>query len=334
VKRYLLLFACLSLACFTGCGRGHSAGRQNLPVVKVIINSWPGLGPYYVAQAKGFDRAQGISLDVSMNEDPTLRHTALESGDADLVGITMDAVVIARAHGVPMTAVGQSDYSFGGDGIIAGKSIQTLADLKGKRIAYSPGQPSEFFLLVVLQKEHLGLQDFTKIPAGDPSLAAQMFTAGRADAAVTWDPWISQAEKLARGHVIVSTRDTPGILLGIVAANSNLLPEHKDHIYRSQKAWLMAVDYCRQHPDESAQIMARKFNVPMADFKRMAKGAQIADLAEELKTFGTRENPGAILQIANQANALWLEAGAIQKAVDPYSVVDWTIVDELRKAEK
>jgi NitT/TauT family transport system substrate-binding protein len=339
-RRLSILAILLFLGLLAGCRSdtatgGYQAGKgRDLPTVKVAINTWPGLGPYYVAKAKGFDREQGIQLNIVMSEDTVARHSSLAAGEVDLVGITLDAVVIARSRGVPMTVVGQSDFSFGGDGIIANDAIKTVADLRGKRIACAEGLPSHFFLLLVLRKHNLGPKDFTLVPADDGSQAALMFTSGRVDAAVTWDPWISKAESLTKGHVLITTRETPGVVLGIVAANSELLPQRKDRIYRSQKAWLKAVDFCRQHPDEAAQIMAKEYNVPIADFKRMAGGAQLADLQEELRTFGTAHQPGPIVQLAKDANNVWLEAGAIKKAVEPTEVINWTVVDELRRTEK
>lgn len=325
----LAVLACL--ASLVGCQKSTS---NEMPTVKVAINTWPGLGPYYVAKAKGFDREEGVQLDVIMNEDTVARHTSLAAGEVDLVGITLDSVVIARSRGLPMTVVGQSDYSYGGDGIIASSAIKTVADLKGKRIACAEGLPSHFFLLLVMRKEGMGPKDFTLVPADDGSQAAQLFTSGSVDAAVTWDPWISKAESLTNGHVLITTRETPGTLLGIVAANSELLPQRKDRIVRAQRAWLKAVDFCRDHPDEAAQIMSKEFNVPVEDFKRMAGGAKLADLAEELNTFGTADHPGPIMQLAKDANEVWLQAGAIKQPVDPRQVIDWSVVDELRKVGK
>jgi NitT/TauT family transport system substrate-binding protein len=330
-KRVFILAISICLLLVVAC-RSNKAGE--LPTVKVAINTWPGLGPYYVAKAKGFDKEEGIQLDVIMNEDTVARHSSLAAGEVDLVGITLDSVVIARSRGVPMTVIGQSDFSFGGDGIIAKDAIKTVGDLKGKRIACAEGLPSHFFLLLVLRKEGLGPQDIIFVPADDGSQAAQLFTSGRVDAAVTWDPWISKAESLTGGHVLITTRDTPGVLLGIVAANSELLPQRKDQIVRSQRAWLKAVDFCLAHPDEAAQIMSKEFNVPPDDFKRMADGAKLADLKEELRTFGTAQTPGPIVQLAKDASELWLKTGATKKAVDPKDVIDWTVVDELRKTEK
>jgi NitT/TauT family transport system substrate-binding protein len=328
-KSIFATFVCL--LAINGC---RSKPGTSLPIVKVAINTWPGLGPYYVAKAKGFDKEEGIQLDVIMNEDTVGRHSSLAAGEVDLVGITLDSVVIARSRGVPMTVIGQSDFSYGGDGIIATKDIKTVSDLRNKKIACAEGLPSHFFLLIVLRKYGLGPHDFTFVPADDGSQAAQLFTSGRVDAAVTWDPWISKAESLTNGHVLITTRDTPEVLLGIVAANSDLVSKRRDEIYRSQKAWFKAVDFCRQHPDEAAAIMAKEFNVPVEDFKRMAEGAQLADLNEELKVFGTAQQPGPIVQLAMDANEVWLQAGAIKQPVDPKQVIDWSIVDELRKTVK
>src|SRR5205085_4539867 len=100
------------------------------------------------------------------------------------------------------------------------------------------------------------------------------------------------------------------------------------------KAWFEAVNYSRQHPDEAAQIMAKEFNVPVGDFKRMAAGAQVADLQEELNTFGTFSKPGVVVQLAKDANDIWLKSGAIKKSVDPNDVINWTVVDKLRTEGK
>ena len=320
----------------SGCqgGAAKDGSRDQLPLARVTINTWPGLGPYYVAKAKGFDREEGIRLEVVMNEDTVGRNTALAGGDTDLVGITLDTVILAQSRGVPMVVVGQSDFSYGGDGIIAKKEIQKVADLKGKKVACPEGLPSHFLLLNLLDRAGLGPKDVELVPADDGGQAALLFTSGRVDAAVTWDPWISRAETLTNGHVLITTKDAPRLILGIVAANKRLLPDRADRIFRIQKAWFKAVDYCRKHPDDAAVIMAKEYNVPVADFKRMAAGAQLADLAENFKTLGTSAKPGPACQLAKDACKLWLNAGVIKKVVAPEEVIDWTIADRFAKEEK
>jgi len=318
-----------------GCSNGGSQDASNgngvgdLPVVKIAINTWPGLAPYYVAAAKGFDREEGVRLEVVMTEDTVARRSSLVAGEVDLVGITLDTVIIAQSRGVPMVVVAQSDMSHGGDGIIANVEIQKVTDLKGKRVACPEGLPSHFFLLHLLHQNQLGPDDVELVPADDGGQASLLFTSGRVDAAVTWDPWISRAESLTEGHVLVTTKDAPGLILGIVAAHKERFPDRADAICRVQKAWFKAVQYCREHPDEAAEIMAKEYNVPVDEFRQMAKGAQLADQAQTLKTFGTKQAPGPVYQLAEDASKLWLKAGVIEKPVKPEDVVDWTIVDKL-----
>lgn len=322
-----------------GCNRdeikdGQTAdSRAELPVVKVAINTWPGLGPFYVARAKGFDREEGIDLQVAMTENTEARTSSLVSGEVDLVGITLDNIVISRARGLPLVVVGKSDISYGGDGIIAKREIRSVADLKGKRVACPEGLPSHFLLLHLLRQNGMGPKDVQLVPADDGGQAAFLFTSGDVDAAVTWDPWISQTEKLAGGHVLITTREAPDLLLGIVAANKNLLPERSDRIARAMRAWFKAVEYTKANADEAAAIMSKEFNVPPDEFQRMAAGARLADLPDTLKTFGTAAQPGPVRQLALAASELWMASGVIDKPVAPENVIDWTIIDKLRESE-
>lgn len=329
--KYGILIGCLAAA--FGCGSGNQG--RGLPTVKVAINTWPGLGPYYVAHAKGFDGEEGVSLEVIMTEDTVAHNSSLASGEVDLVGITLDNVIISESNGLPMTVIGESDFSNGGDGILATEDIKNVADLKGKRVACPIGLPSHFFLLYLLHKNKLVPKDIVLVPVDDGGQAGTVFASGKVDAAVTWDPWISRAQSKTngRGHVIITTRDTPGLVLGIVAANKKTLPERVDRIYRAQKAWFKAVQYCRDHPEECNAIMAKEYNVPIQEFGAMLAGAKLADLEETKKTFGTASKPGPIYELAKDASNLWLNAGAIKKPVAPEDVISWTIMERF-SAEK
>jgi NitT/TauT family transport system substrate-binding protein len=325
-----LIFLTLILLAFPSCRDSKNTSKKGeYPKSKVIINTWPGLSPFYLAKSKGFDLAEGVQLEIEMSENVDARRSSLLSGEADLVGITLDTIVIANSKSIPMTIIAESDIFFGGDGIIASKEIQSVSGLRGKRIACAEGQPSHFFLLHLLKNEGMGSDDFKLIPADDGSQAATLFAAGQVDAAVTWDPWISQAEKLTQGHVLITTKEAPGLLLGILAANRDLLPERVDRISRVMRAWFRAVEYCRTNREEAYALMAGNYNVSVEEFARMIAGAQLADLEENKKILGTKTSPGPAFQLAIDASDLWQAAGAIDNPVDPKSVFDWSVLEQL-----
>ena len=99
------------------------------------------------------------------------------------------------------------------------------------------------------------------------------------------------------------------------------------------RAWFRAIAYTRSHPDDASSIMAREFNVAPDEFRRMAAGARLADLADTERTFGTVDKPGPIRQLALDASALWMQSGVIKRPVPPDEVIDWSIVERLRRGE-
>jgi NitT/TauT family transport system substrate-binding protein len=82
------------------------------------------------------------------------------------------------------------DESRGGDGFVAEKEIQTIADLKGKTVAYQKGIVSELYLGVLLKEVGLSLGDIeaVNLPFNDAGAA---FVEQRVDAAVTGEPWLT-----------------------------------------------------------------------------------------------------------------------------------------------
>lgn len=86
------------------------------------------------------------------------------------------------------------DQSYGGDGIIASGEIQSVKDLEGKTVGLDKASTSYFFFLAVLNKygvdeSKIEIQEMT---SGDAGAA---FVAGKLDAAVTWEPWLTQASQ-------------------------------------------------------------------------------------------------------------------------------------------
>ncbi|HMW60016.1 MAG TPA: ABC transporter substrate-binding protein, partial [Leptospiraceae bacterium] len=92
----------------------------------------------------------------------------------------------------------QSDWSRGGDAIIADRSIRKPEDLKGKRIAFLPASPSHTLLLHVLDTAKLNYRDLQLVETTSARDAATLFKNGKVDAAVVWSPDDEDCESGAR----------------------------------------------------------------------------------------------------------------------------------------
>lgn len=285
------------------------ATSVSLAHIKINIVTWPGYGPIYLAQEKGYFKQEGISVDVQIQENSQARNAALVSGQIDLIGITFDSIVLANMNGLPMQVVGVSDISNGGDGIVAKNSINTITSLKGKKVAFPEGQPSHMFLLYHLAKAGLKVSDIAAVLTDDAGKAGEFFVAGKVDAAVTWEPWLSNAVKAGKGKVLVDSKDIKDLLIGIFAAHQGKTTTSALKLKAFFRAWYRALDYYEKNPDESIQIMARGFGMPPAEFKDILGGLRFIKKHEAEELLGAQGKSPRFREIAKANSELWYTAG-------------------------
>src|SRR3972149_131034 len=92
----------------------------------------------------------------------------------------------------------QEDWSRGGDGIVSLKTIKSVEDLKGKKIATTKFTPSHWLLLYLLSQSGLSPDDRANIEknlvyTNEAPQAAAAFNAGEVRAPVTREPDLSAA---------------------------------------------------------------------------------------------------------------------------------------------
>ncbi len=75
-------------------------------------------------------------VELSDFADPALIPAALASGGIQGAMYTYDQVINLVGNGNDYRVVMPIDYSNGSDAIVASKSIKSVADLKGKQVAY------------------------------------------------------------------------------------------------------------------------------------------------------------------------------------------------------
>ncbi len=297
--------------------------------ISVGIVVWPGFGPLYLAKERGY--LDGVDVDIQVIENTEARRAALLAGRIDLEGITIDAIVIENAFGVPSSVIGMTDYSDGGDGVVAKAGIASLASLKGKTIAFAEGSPSHFFLLSLLDDIGLGSKDFKALPVDDAGQAGAVFSGGKVDAAVTWEPWLSKTVATKAGSVLTRSNDpkVEDMLVGVFAANRERLPAKREAVKRMLIGWYRAVRDWKQSPDKANETMAKAMGIPVQEFADILSGAHITTYAEARGFFGLDAPPGKLAKVVAKANKVWQAAGVTKKPVDVKAIVDGTLLAEI-----
>jgi len=321
MKRMVL--ALLGLLCCAFVSSPVFAGPTK---VKVAFATWVGYGPLYIAQEKGFFDKYGLDVELMIIDDESQYAAAMASGNIDALGNVLDREVIHYAKGTPEVILFAMDESSGGDGIIATAEIRTLADLKGKKIGLDKSSTSYFFFLTALAKAGVPEESVTIYEMG-ASDAGAAFVAGRLDAAVTWEPWLSKASEREGGHVLASSKDFPRTIVDVFVMRRDFVEKHPEAATGMTRAWFDAIDWYSENPDEGNAIMAGHLGEKPEDIADMASGVSFFDRRGN-QDFFDKNSQNNIYVVAARAGDFWKAKGILKEKLDVSSL----ITDEYIKA--
>lgn len=295
---------------------------------RIAVVTWVGHGPFYLAKEKGFYDEEGLDVEINKIEEIGARRSALEARKLEGIISSADAFANAAPAGLPAVLIMKLTDSFGADGIVVRKTVNSIKDLKGKTVAFSKGTPSHFFLYYILKKNGMSTNDIIPqyMEAGDAGTA---FIANKVDAAVTWEPWLTQATKKTDGKILITSKEVPGILIDAFLIREDVAEIRGEDVKGFIRAWFKAVEYWKENPEESNKIMAESLGVPIEDFMGMLAGDKFSDYKENLKYFGTNEKPGPYYEVFRMASKAWLEEGLIDNKIPPEEVTELSFLWEL-----
>jgi sulfonate transport system substrate-binding protein len=133
---------------------------------------------------------------------------AINAGSVDF-GFVGDAPPIfaqAGGAGIRYVAAVKSDGNTQAIIVPQNSPIKTLADLKGKRIAFGKGSSAHNLLVAALEKAGIAWGDITPAPLA-PADATAAFVKGSVDAWSIWDPYLALAELKENARVIAFDKD-------------------------------------------------------------------------------------------------------------------------------
>lgn len=132
---------------------------------------------------------------------------ALNVGAIDFGDVGEAPPIFAQAAGAPLVYAAATVPRPKLEAVIVLKDspIQSVADLKGKRIAFNKGSNVQYFLVKLLEKNGLKYSDVTPIFLPPPDARAA-FEKGAVDAWIIWDPFLAAAQKtLGARHLVDAT---------------------------------------------------------------------------------------------------------------------------------
>jgi len=220
------------------------------------------------------------------------------------------------------------DDSNGGDGVLARNEVTTLAGLKGKSIAVNISALPEFYLNVLLRQAGLTEGDVFVVDLA-PAAAGRAFIAKQVEAAVTWEPFLSEAKRTDFGHLLTDSTAVPGLLADALVVRRQFVHEHPEWVKAVVAAWNEAVAYVGTHPTEAAEMMARGFGGWLKNVTAIDEAMQTVRYygAEDSRAvFGTAAQPGPIYATLKEAIDIWTSLGRVKIKVTPEDIMNYTFV--------
>ena len=150
---------------------------------------------------------QGVGVKwVEFSSGPPMME-AMNAGSIDFGAVGDSPPIFAQAGGAAIVyAAGQPITN--GQGILVPQNspIRTIADLKGKRIAFGKGTSAHNVVLFVLEKAGLTYNDITPVYLSPPD-AGPAFANGTVDAWAIWDPYFAIGEKKQNARILINAHE-------------------------------------------------------------------------------------------------------------------------------
>jgi ABC-type nitrate/sulfonate/bicarbonate transport system substrate-binding protein len=235
----------------------------------------PNLGAQIVIASKqGYFKEEGLDADVKYFPSGGDLMSAFVGGSIDYGtgGSTPVMTVLARPY--PLRIIAQVSDISGAQELIVKKDVNSLDQLKGKKIGLLPGTASEALVRAIFTTYHFDPSSVQIVNMG-PTEMISTFVRGDVAAVSLWEPHSTKARELGDGKTLVS--GTTSFIGGKTTANRI----HGDHavLFASEStvkaqpavtkgviaALEKANEYMKSHRSEAIAILAKEYSLKPAD---------------------------------------------------------------------
>ncbi len=253
--------------------------------LKIGYSDWPGWVAWEVGIEKGWFKKAGVDVEFEWF-DYVASMDAFAAGKLDAVAMTNGDTLVTGATGARGVMILINDYSNGNDMVVARAGIESVKELKGKKIGVEVGFVSHLLLLDALEQNGLSEEDveLVNVPTNE---TPQVLASGDVDAIVAWQPNSGMALQQVPGSTAVfSSADQPGLIYDVLAVSPVSLAVNKAEWAKVTKVWYRIVDYINNPAtvDDAVAIMAARVGLKPSEYKEFIKGTKILTL-EEAKQF-------------------------------------------------
>lgn len=286
--------------------------------------TWPGGEPLVLAYDSGDlpkARFQLVELPWS---SAVMR--ALGNGAADVAVVSLDSVLRMREAGQRLRVLMVLDESRGGDALIANSRVESLVDLRGRRVGVDLRGTGSYLLVRALAGAGLKLEDVQLVPMMQAEMPAAIEETAL-DAVVAGLPWLERLRQPGwRVLYDTSMCDTP--VYRVLAASERACEAYPGEIrllIESHKKWSAAL----RMPGGVArmEVVLRREKLTGETFERtLGLWSPVDDARNRALLKGA---PPPLAVVADQIAREMRESGLLQRMPDQGRWIDSRFFEEV-----
>lgn len=312
-----LVAATLALA---GCAVDNSGSDTSKPTIRIAYQTFPS-GDLIVKNNKWLEEAlpdyniKWIKFDSGADVNTAFIAKELDFG---ALGSSPVARGLSEPLNIPYRVAFVLDVAGDNEALVArnGSSINTIADLRGKKVATPFASTAHYSLLAALAQNGLSTNDVQLVDLQPPAILAA-WERGDIDAAYTWLPTLDQLR--STGKDLITSRQLakdgmPTLDLGVVSTEfAEAHPEVVD-TWRQQQA--RALTLISDDPEAAAKAVSAEIGLtPEETAGQLKQGVFLTpDEVASAEWLGSDSNPGNIAVDLESASKFLAEQKQIPAA--------------------
>jgi NitT/TauT family transport system substrate-binding protein len=321
--------------------------------LRIDISEYAGYGGLIVANGgldanpdSFFAKEYGFKVQISMSESETW--SPLNNGRLAATATTTDALAVLGRQFDAVVPI-QLGYSRGADMVVVDRGIGSINALKGKTLAASQFNESEFFIRYLAQEAGVPvvvLRDLDSRPPAD-SLGLVFYedafvacdayqhelakSGGKLNGCVGWTPKTDEVVEASSGaaKVLVSNRNLL-VVADVLAVNKGFAKAHPEMVKGLVHGILEGNRRLRDNQAENLAVVAKAFKWSEQDARDELAHVHLSNLPENRAFFaGTIDSAGSFGGIFQSSVLAY--GSVIRNPADPERFLDTSFLDGLSK---
>ncbi|MDP4878271.1 MAG: ABC transporter substrate-binding protein [Opitutales bacterium] len=303
--------------------------------LKIGYSDWPGWVAWQIGIEKGWFKEEGVEVDFQWM-DYVASMDAYAAGLLDGVTMTNGDALVTGGTGKPSVGIIINDYSNGNDMIVAAPGIDSLADLKGKKIGLEEGFVIHLLLIKGAEAAGIDASEFEIINT-ETDKTPSVFQTGAVSAIGAWQPNSGEALKaVANSKPVLTSADVPGVIYDLLCVDPETLDSRRDDWMKVVKVWYRIVDYLKDEDniDDALAILAKRVSITPEEYEPLFEGTYIMTLEESLKVWKKADGLGSIYGSTSVSDAFNVDMGVYEQPLNVDQYLDPSLTLEYAESVK